>query len=143
MRLTNTRHFQSNCSSTIGTDDKNTWKSSYQAFADGTDDIGKVRKLSRKKSHPNNNMHGNTRSDLNLFSNTRRHFMTGMDNLENQRKNANQIPGYTGFVPKTNPRNLQLQHQQQGATGRSNPADKSLLAENYRHNVVGYTGHVK
>ena len=79
-----------------------TWKSSYQAFADGTDDIGKVRRLSRKKSHSSTNgMNGNggngsARSEINLF--TGRSFLSRHENVENQRKSK--IPGYTGFVPK-------------------------------------------
>ena len=84
-----------------GSNNDNAWKSSYQAFADGTDDIGQVRRLSRKKSHSSTNgngsSNGSARSEINLF--TGRSFLShGRENAENQRKSK--IPGYTGFVPQ-------------------------------------------
>ena len=124
-------------SSTIASSDKGTWRNSYQAMADGTDDIGQVRKLSRKKksfSHVNS-----AKSELSMLHSgsgpAGRSFMygSGRENLENHKHLH--MPGYTGHVPKA----TQVGRQ---ADSR-NPADKSLLAENYRHNLAGYTGHVK
>ncbi|WZN65655.1 hypothetical protein HKI87_12g72150 [Chloropicon roscoffensis] len=114
----------------IGGTDKSAWKSSYQAFADGSDDIGKVRRFSRKKSHQGAQQQ---RSELSLFQSGRT-FLTGRDEIENDRGD-NRMPGYTGHVPKANGAGTKGDNR--------NPADKSLLAENYRHNVVGYTGHIK
>jgi len=91
--------------------------------------------LSRKKSHSNAN--NSNRSELSLFQGGRS-FQSGLgrENLENQKQLH--MPGYTGHVPKA------TSALGPGPQGDSrNPADKSLLAENYRHNVVGYTGHVK
>ena len=90
--------------------------------------------MSRKKSHSNVN---NGRSELSLFQSGRT-FMSGRENVENQKQLH--MPGYTGHVPKATNTGNQGDSMR---TDKSNPADKSLLAENYRHNVVGYTGHVK
>ena len=86
-------------SATIGGTDKSAWKSSYQAFADGSDDIGKVRRLSRKKSHQGAQQQ---RSELSLFQSGRT-FLTGRDEIENDRGD-NRMPGYTGHVPKVSER---------------------------------------
>lgn len=125
-----------NGSSTIGGVGESPWKSSYQAFADGTDDIGKVRKLSRrKKSQSNGPGHSNGRSELALFGTGRFLAGSGRENQVDSHGERLHMPGYTGHVPK--------QTSLGGQDRSRNPADKSLLAENYRHNVVGYTGHVK
>ncbi len=120
-------------SATIASADKGAWKSSYQAFADGTDDIGKVRKLSRKKSHSQANAHA-ARSELSLFGSGRHHLSERVNSQLDSAK-SDHMPGYTGHIPK--------QADIRSAGSRNPVQDKTLLAENYRHNVVGYTGHVK
>lgn len=127
-----------------------------------------MRRLSRKKSHQGAQQQ---RSELSLFQSGRT-FLTGRDEIENDRGD-NRMPGYTGHVPKVSERQcgpktarakgakrersltpqetdpfhrppLRCQANGAGTKGDNrNPADKSLLADNYRHNVVGYTGHIK
>ena len=132
-------------------------------FADGSDDIGKVRRLSRKKSHQGAQQQ---RSELSLFQSVGPSSPGGRDRERQGRQPHAWVhgPRPQGSERRCGPKTARAKRQKRtfsdpqetdpfhrpplrcqagaGTKGDNrNPADKSLLAENYRHNVVGYTGH--
>ena len=164
------------------------WKSSYQAMADGSDGVGQVKKVSRRKRSVQQESQSAVRPAYFGASMAPRVYFGREQENASPQGSKGYMPGYTGHAAKVSqaiarddgtdvrssnrprihaapraraltprphlrssilrlawagPMSLQTRTQSIEVSQHHNSVDKSLLLENYRHNVPGYSGFYK
>ena len=109
------------------------YKTSYQAFLEGEDDgLGKPARRRGKKTTTQARASNPLAGVMATEDTGLRQFAPAVHDPKTGTSRGGHVPGYQGHVPlgskSTN-------------TVASRSLDKSLVLENYRHNLVGYTGN--